>query len=201
MGDQRPAQTGALEQMHRAGESQQVSRPVPGVAAKGEAAAADLPYQLHRPVRGELTHVDGQPGPVPAGEDEPNRPCAGVLHQDAARLRSVGTNQGEEPPGPSLLVQCGGVEHDPEGQAAGQLQLFDERFLLVGPAAMEADLSERHHPAAAEEGGQLGEHVVQPSAGNGAGVDAQGDVAPDAGALQPRQLHVEEVPEVLAEPT
>ena len=42
---------------------------------------------------------------------------------------------------------------------------------------------------------------MEPSPGNRAGVDAEGDVAADACALQPRQLHVQQVPKVLAEPS
>ena len=189
----------ALEKMNGARKPEEISRPVASVAPQREATAPELSHQLHRAVGGELADVDRQPGPVSPGEDERHRPGAGVLHQDAARLRPVLAHQGEEPSGPSLLVHRGSVEDDAEGEPACQRELLDHGFLLVRPATVEADLSQRHHSPAAEQRGEPGQDVVQPPPGNGARVDAERHVPADPGPLQPRQLDLQEIPEVVPE--
>jgi len=81
-----------------------------------------------------------------------------------------------------------------------ELELLDECFLLVRPAAVEADLPQRHHSPASEERRQRRQHVVQPTAGDRPGMNAQRQVAPDAGPIQPGQLDLDQVAEVCPQP-
>jgi hypothetical protein len=151
----------------------------------------------------KLLGVNGQPGVMPAGENQPDRGRACMIHQDIGRFDSGFADELQRPAGVLGLVPVRRMDQDAKLQILGYFQLPPQAFFFHLTAPMEADLAQSADQPPFEVVRQRVQKLFEAAPRNPERVNANGGVGADSRPFEAIDLtldHIVEVPNQLLGP-